>query len=249
MISVSGAYGGVLRAAGMAACFALSAVAGCGQWDVSGCGERPAATTGATWVAPATPSSTAASTNEAAKENQMTSATQAIEQPSAVMMKGKPLTLLGKMPKVGDKAPNFTAVGNDLSEVRLSDYAGKVVIISAVPSLDTAVCDRETRRFNKEASSLGGDVQILTVSMDLPFAQKRWCAAEGIKDVRTVSDHRDGQFGAAYGVTIKELRLLARAIFVVDKQGTIRYVELVKEIADEPDYQGALDAAKQLTAK
>jgi thiol peroxidase len=168
------------------------------------------------------------------------------EQSSAVTMKGNPLTLVGTMPKAGEKAPDFTAVGNDLSDVRLSDYAGKVVVIAAVPSLDTSTCERETRRFNKEASALGPDVQILTLSMDLPFAQKRWCGAEGIKDLRTLSDHRDAQFGKAYGVLIKELRLLARSIFVIDRQGAVRYVQLVKEQSEEPDYAGPLDAARQL---
>lgn len=168
------------------------------------------------------------------------------EQSSAVTMKGNPLTLVGTMPKVGDKAPDVTVVGNDLSDVRLADYAGKVVIIAAVPSLDTSVCDRETRRFNKEASGLGPDVQILTLSMDLPFAQKRWCGAEGIKDLRTLSDHRAARFGESYGVLIKELRLLARSIFVIDRQGVVRYVQLVKEQSEEPDYAAALDAARHL---
>jgi thiol peroxidase len=168
------------------------------------------------------------------------------EQSSAVTMKGKPLTLVGALPKVGEKAPDAALVGNDLSEVRPADYAGKVVIIAAVPSLDTPTCERETRRFNKEASALGPDVQILTVSMDLPFAQKRWCGAEGIKDLRTLSDHRDAQFGKAYGVLIKELRLLARSIFVLDRQGVVRYVQVVKEQSEEPDYAAPLDAARQL---
>lgn len=161
-------------------------------------------------------------------------------------MKGNPLTLLGEEIKVGDKAPDFTALDNGLAPVELSSFRGKVCIVCSVPSLDTPVCDIEARRFNEEASKLGPDVAVLVVSMDLPFAQKRWCAAAGVSDVQTLSDHRDASFGAAYGVLIKELRLLARAIFVIDKEGVVRHVELVKEIADEPDYEAALAAAGKL---
>ena len=161
-------------------------------------------------------------------------------------MKGNPITLVGADPKVGDKAPDFAAIDNDLAPVGLDSFRGKVCIISAVPSLDTPVCDMETRRFNDEASRLGDDVVILTISMDLPFAQKRWCGAAGVDRVQTLSDHRDASFGMAYGVLIKELRLLARAVFVVDQQGVIRHIELVKEIVDEPNYESILAAVAEL---
>ncbi|MGB6279841.1 MAG: thiol peroxidase, partial [Syntrophobacteria bacterium] len=135
---------------------------------------------------------------------------------------------------------------NDLNPVSFDSFRGKVCIVSSVPSLDTPVCDMETRRFNDEAGRLGDDVEILTISMDLPFAQKRWCGAAGVDRVQTLSDHLDAAFGQAYGVLIKGLRLLARAVFVVDKEGTIRYMELVKEIASEPDYDSVLTAVKEL---
>ncbi|MCX6843585.1 MAG: thiol peroxidase [candidate division WOR-3 bacterium] len=168
------------------------------------------------------------------------------ERTGLVTMGGKPVTLLGNEVKVGDWAPDFTAVGNDMKLVRLSQFKGKVVVIAAVPSLDTATCDLETRRFNTEAAKLGPDVVILTVSMDLPFAQKRWCGAAGIDKVITVSDHRDASFGNGYGVLLKDLRLLARAVFVVDRQGVIRYVQLVKEVGTEPDYAPVLQTVKEL---
>jgi len=169
------------------------------------------------------------------------------ERTGLVTMKGKPLTLVGKEVKVGQKAPDAELVANDLSAVRLSSLCrGKVSIVTSVPSLDTPVCDLETRRFNEEAGKLGDDVIILTISMDLPFAQKRWCGAAGVKNVQTLSDHREAGFGKAYGVLIKESRLLARAVFVSDKQGVIRYVELVKELGTEPNYEAALNAAKKL---
>jgi thioredoxin-dependent peroxiredoxin len=163
-----------------------------------------------------------------------------------VTMKGNPLTLLGNELQAGDKAPDFTVLDNGLQAVGLEAYGGKVVVILTVPSLDTPVCEIETKKFNKEAGKLGAEVVILTISMDLPFAQKRWCAAEGVAAVQTLSDHRDASFGAAYGVLIKELRLLARAVFVVDKAGTIRYIQLVKEIGNEPDYEAALKAVAEL---
>jgi len=166
------------------------------------------------------------------------------ERPAAVMFGGKPATLLGRELKVGDAAPDFTAVGNDLKPVSLSQFKGKVVVIASVPSLDTPVCDLETRRFNAEASKLGDDVVILTVSMDLPFAQKRWCGAAGVDKVITVSDHRDASFGTAYGVLIENIRLLARAVFVVDRQGVIRYVQLVRDTGTQPDFAPVLDAVK-----
>ena len=168
------------------------------------------------------------------------------ERVGAVVFGGKPATLLGKELEVGDAAPDFTAVGNDLNPVWLSQFKGKVVVIAAVPSLDTPTCNLETRRFNAEAANLGPDVVILTVSMDLPFAQKRWCGAAGVDKVITVSDHRDASFGTAYGVLIKDLRLLARAVFVVDRQGVIRYIQLVKETGSEPDYAPVLQTVKRL---
>ncbi|MBU2497785.1 MAG: thiol peroxidase [Proteobacteria bacterium] len=168
------------------------------------------------------------------------------EQTGRVTMKGNPLTLLGPQLKVGDKAPDFEVIDNDLAPVKFSSFRGKVCIISSVPSLDTPVCDMETRRFNEEAGKLGEDVVILTISMDLPFAQKRWCGAAGVEKVRTLSDHRDASFGTAYGTLIKGLRLLARAVFVVDRQGVIQYVEMVKELTQEPDYEAVLGAVHKL---
>jgi thiol peroxidase len=168
------------------------------------------------------------------------------ERESIVTMKGNPLTLLGPELKGGGSAPDFEATGNDLSAVKLSDYAGKVCVILSVPSLDTPVCDIETRRFNEEAGKLGEDVVVLTISMDLPFAQKRWCGAAGVENVVTLSDYKDASFGKAYGVLIKDLRLLARAVFIVDGGGVIRYVQIVPEIAQEPDYDAVLEAVKGL---
>jgi len=167
------------------------------------------------------------------------------ERAGAVTMKGSPLTLLGEEVREGQKAPDFTALATDLSPVSLAPLRGKVVVLVSVPSLDTSVCDLETRRFNKEAAGLGPDVRVLVVSMDLPFAQRRWCGAAGIENLRTLSDHRDAAFGLAYGVLIKKLRLLARAVFVVDRQGTVRYIQLVKELATEPDYAAVLAAVRQ----
>lgn len=164
------------------------------------------------------------------------------ERPGAVTMKGAPLTLVGKEIKPGDKAPDFEVLDNGLAPVRLGAYQGKVIVLSSVPSLDTPVCDMETRRFNSEAAKLGDEVVVLTVSMDLPFAQKRWCGAAGVEQVTTLSDHKDASFGLAYGVLIKELRLLARSVFVIDRQGVVRYVQLVKEITHEPDYGDVLQA-------
>jgi thiol peroxidase len=168
------------------------------------------------------------------------------ERVGAVVFGGKPATLLGNELKLGDAAPDFTAVGNDLKPVSLSQFRGKVVVIASVPSLDTPTCDLETRHFNAEAVKLGPDVVILTVSMDLPFAQKRWCGAAGIDKVITVSDHRDASFGTAYGVLVKDIRLLARCVFVVDRQGVIRYIQLVKDTGTEPDYAPVLEAVKGL---
>lgn len=168
------------------------------------------------------------------------------ERNGAVTFQGAPLTLVGDEVQVGQQAPAFTALANDLSPATLADYAGKTVILASAPSLDTPVCDMEIRRFNQEAASLSEDIVILTISMDLPFAQARWCGAAGVDKVKTLSDHRDASFGQAYGLLIKELRLLARAVLVVDKTGRLAYMELVKEIASEPDYAAAIAAAKQL---
>jgi thiol peroxidase len=164
-----------------------------------------------------------------------------------VTMKGKPLTLVGNAVQVGDAAPDATLAANDLSEVKLSSFRGKVVLLATVPSLDTGVCSIETRRFNQEAAALGDNVVVLTVSMDMPFAQKRWCGAEGVQRVVTLSDHRDASLGLAFGVLIKELRLLARAVFVIDPQGRITYMELVPEMGHEPNYEAALQAVQALT--
>jgi thiol peroxidase len=161
-------------------------------------------------------------------------------------MKANPLTLVGNEVQVGDRAPDFEVLANDLSPVRLSSFRGKVCIICSVPSLDTPVCDTQTRRFNEEAGRMGDDAVVLTISMDLPFAQKRWCGAAGVQNVQTLSDHREALFGTAFGVLIKELRLLARAVFVVDKDGAVRYIQIVKELTKEPDYEAALKTAKEL---
>ncbi len=163
-----------------------------------------------------------------------------------ITFKGNPLTLLGNQVKVGDKAPDVELLANDLSAVKLSDYRGKICVLCSVPSLDTSVCDLETRKFNEHATSLGDDVAVLTISMDLPFAQKRWCGTANVKNVRTLSDHRKAEFGNGFGVLIKELRLLARVVFIVDKGGIIRYIEIVDELTHEPNYQAALKAVGEI---
>jgi len=164
-----------------------------------------------------------------------------------VTMKGKPFTLVGEQVKVGDVAPDFEVVANDLSPVRLSSFRGKVVVISSVPSLDTAVCDLQTRKFNEQAAALGDGVAVLTISMDLPFAQKRWCGTAGIENLQTLSDYRNAEFGRAFGLLIQEFRLLARAVFVVDADGIIRYKQIVSELTIEPDYDSAIKAAKEVS--
>ncbi|MBM4038841.1 MAG: thiol peroxidase [Planctomycetes bacterium] len=171
-----------------------------------------------------------------------------VERAGAVTIHGNPLTLVGQELKVGDGAPDFTALGNALDPVKLSDFRGRVAVLASVPSLDTPTCDLESRRFNQEAAKLGAGVAVLVLSMDLPFAQKRWCGAAGVANVQTLSDHRDAAFGTAYGVLLKELRLLARAVFVVDKAGVIQYVQVVKELANEPDYAPVLAAVKRLAS-
>jgi thiol peroxidase len=168
------------------------------------------------------------------------------ERSGVITFQGNALTLLGAELKVGDSAPDVAVLGNDLNPVRLSSYKGKVCVLSVVPSLDTPVCDMQTRKFNEEAGNLSDNVAILTLSMDLPFAQARWCGAAGVDKVVTLSDHRDAAFGEAYGLLIKELRLLARAVFVVDQEGSIQYIQLVKEVTEEPDYNAAIEAVKKL---
>jgi thiol peroxidase len=159
---------------------------------------------------------------------------------------GKPFTLLGPELKVGDSAPDVTVLANDLSAVKLSSFKGKVCVVSVVTSLDTGTCDIQTRKFNEEAGNFGENVVILTISADLPFAQARWCGAAGVENVVTLSDYRDVAFGEAFGVLIKELRLLARSVFVIDPAGDVQYIQLVNEGTGEPDYNAALAAVKKL---
>lgn len=164
------------------------------------------------------------------------------ERTDVITFFGNPLTLIGPALETGDTAPDATLLDNDMNPAKLSSYRGKTCIISTVPSLDTPVCDMETRRFNKEAAGMNEQTVILTMSMDLPFAQKRWCGAAGVDKVTTLSDHLNADFGIAYGVLIKELRLLARTVFIVDKEGIIQYVQQVKETTEEPDYDAVLKA-------
>jgi thiol peroxidase len=168
------------------------------------------------------------------------------ERAGATTMRGNPLTLLGREVKPGEKAPDFDVVNDSLKPVNLAATSGAVRIFSVIPSLDTPVCDAQTRRFNEEAAQLPG-VDIYTVSMDLPFAQKRWCGAYGVDRVKMLSDHKSGSFGEQYGTLIKELRIESRAIFVLDKDNTVKHVEYVKEVADHPNYDAALGAARSLT--
>ena len=163
-----------------------------------------------------------------------------------VTFQGEPLTLSGDGLTVGSAAPDAELVANDLSVVRLSDYRDKVCVLSSVPSLDTSVCDAQTRRFNQEAAGLGDGVRVLTVSMDLPFAQARWCGAAGIDRVQTLSDHRRAAFGRAYGLLIEELRLLARAVLVVDAEGAVRYEQVARELTRQVDFEAALAAIRSL---
>ena len=166
-----------------------------------------------------------------------------MERPGATTLKGNPLTLLGPELKVGDKAPDFSSVDDSLKAITLAATGTGVRVFSVVPSLDTPVCDMQTKRFNDEAKKQT-DVTIYTVSMDLPFAQKRWCSAMGVDQVKMISDHREGSFGQSFGTLIKELRIMSRAIFVVDKNNVVRYVEYVKEVGEHPNYDAALAAAK-----
>jgi thiol peroxidase len=166
-----------------------------------------------------------------------------MERPGATTLRGNPFTLIGPELHTGDDAPDFQLVDNSLKPVTLKDTGGQVRIISVIPSLDTPVCDAQTKRFNEEAARLPG-VEIFTVSMDLPFAQKRWCGAFGVDKVKMLSDHKEGSFGTNYGTLIKELRIESRAIFVLDPQNKIRHAEYVKEVADHPNYEAALEAAR-----
>ena len=168
-----------------------------------------------------------------------------LERKGAATFKGNALTLVGPELKKGDKAPSFQLLGNDLSPVTLENFKGKTKLVSVVPSLDTPVCDAQTKRFNEEASRLPSDVVVLTVSTDLPFAQARWCGAAHAEKIKSLSDHRDVAFGKAYGVLIKELRLLARSIFLIGPDDKIQYVEYVKEITQHPNYEKALGSLRE----
>jgi thiol peroxidase len=168
------------------------------------------------------------------------------ERAGAATIGGNPVTLVGPELKAGDRAPDFTINQDLLKEVSLSDFKGKIKLISVVPSLDTGTCDAQTRRFNQEASKLGDRVIVLTVSVDLPFAQSRFCSIAGIDNVIALSDYKYRAFGQAYGVLIKEVQLDQRAVFIVDEDDTIRYVEYLKELSEHPDYEAALAALKQL---
>ena len=168
------------------------------------------------------------------------------ERSNLVTMKGQPVTLLGNALKVGDEVPDCEVIDTNLQTVKLASFDGKVRIITTIPSLDTSVCNLMTRRFNEEIAALDNNVVVLVISTDLPFAQNRWCTAEDVQNVHLFSDHRDTALGLAFGVLIKSLRLLARSVFIVDKQGTIRYMEIVKELTEEPDYEAAMEAAKKL---
>ena len=169
------------------------------------------------------------------------------ERSAAATFKGKPMTLIGPALKAGSEAPHFTLTANDLSDLPREAYSGRPLVISVVPSLDTPVCATQTRTFNQRATQLADDVVVLTVSMDLPFAQKRFCGAEGIERVVTASDYKHRSFGPAFGVLIKELGLLARSVFVVDRKGKVVYTQYVPEVTHEPDYDAALTAVKSAT--
>lgn len=168
------------------------------------------------------------------------------ERTGVATLKGNPITLIGPELKAGDKAPDFNLNKSLTDEVSLADYKGKVKLISVVPSIDTGVCDAQTRRFNEEAASLGDNVVVLTVSVDLPFAQARWCGAAGVDKVEMLSDYKSRSFGQSYGVLIKELALDMRAIFVLDQNDTIQYVEYLAEMTEHPNYEAAIAAVKQL---
>jgi thiol peroxidase len=174
----------------------------------------------------------------------MTATASTVTRRGAVTFKGQPLTAIGPALGIGMQAPDFCAVGADLAPVTLATFSGQPILFSVTPSLDTPVCDAQAKRFNDEAAKLPG-VAVVNVSMDLPFAQKRWCGTAGANRITVISDHREASFGAAYGVLIEELRLLARATFVVDRAGTLRYIEYVPEISSPPNYEAALAAIRQ----
>jgi len=169
-----------------------------------------------------------------------------IETKNIFASKGNPLTLLGKQIKIGDIAPEIVASDNSLKDVKLSDFKGKVVVLSVFPSIDTPVCATQTRTFNKKATELSGEVVILTISKDLPFALGRFCAAEGINNIHTLSDFKFSKFGLEYGFLIKELQLLARGVVIIDKKGVVQYKEITKDIIEEPDYDKAIEVIKKL---
>jgi len=164
-----------------------------------------------------------------------------------VTIHGDPLTLTGTERKSGDKAPDFKVLDGELKDFGLKDFAGQIKVISVTPSLDTPVCDLQARRFNTEAAKLPEDVAVINISMDLPFAISRFCTSAGIDKVKAFSDHKEASFGNAYGVLIKELRLLSRAIFIIDKKDVIRYMEIVPEVSEHPDYERALGELKKLS--
>jgi len=170
-----------------------------------------------------------------------------MERPGATTLRGKPLTLIGPELKVGDKAPDFEVVDTNFALVNLAATGNAVRILSVVPSLDTPVCDAQTKRFNDEVAKIPG-LEVVAISMDLPFAQKRWCGAFGVDRVKMLSDHKSGSFGQNYGTLVKELRIESRAIFVLDKDNVIRHVQYVKEVADHPDYDAVMQAAKSLVS-
>ncbi|MEI7903988.1 MAG: thiol peroxidase [Candidatus Firestonebacteria bacterium] len=169
------------------------------------------------------------------------------ERKNVVTKHGSPITLLGDEVKTGQKAPDFNLVDVKWNPVKLSDTAGKVRLLSVVPSLDTPVCDLQTQRFESEAASVPGNTVIYTISMDLPFAQDRYCSAHMIAKLKTLSDHLDASFGAAYGVLIKEMRLLSRSIFIIGADGLVKYAEYVKDISSHPDYEKALKALREIS--
>jgi thiol peroxidase len=161
-----------------------------------------------------------------------------------ITFRGEPVTITGNETKVGEVAPDFTLTGRTLDPVKLSDFKDKIKIISVFPSIDTGVCALQIKRFNQEATKLGADIVVLCISKDLPFAQSRFCGAEGIDNVITLSDYKDNEFGEKYGFLLKELGLLTRGVIVVDRDNVVQYVEYVKEVAEEPDYGKAIDEAK-----
>ena len=169
-----------------------------------------------------------------------------MERTGVITMMGNALTLVGPELKAGDKAPGFTVLDESLAPKTLEDFKGKIKVISVTPSLDTPVCDLQLHWFNEDAANHPDEVVVITLSLDLPFAVKRFCATAGIENVMALSDHRDASFGTAYGVLIKELRLLARSIFIIDKDDVIRYARIVPEQTNEPDYEDAIKALDSL---